>query len=81
MARRCHRWEATKDGLVTSEFYRLTPSNGSGGCLRQQPSFTRSKANQILPLGTDRVNETKHGFKSRRFFTLLVLLIVIEILL
>jgi hypothetical protein len=32
---------------------------------------------------TDRVNETKNGFKSRRFFTLLVLvlLIVIEILL
>ena len=65
-----------------TEFYRLTPEQRLDGCVRQQPSFTSSKAKQILPFGTDRDNETRNGFKSRLFtLLLLVLLIVIEILL
>src|SRR4029453_10341667 len=47
---------------------------GSNGCVRQQLSFTSSKAKQILPFGIDRDNETRNGFKSR-LFTLLVLVL------
>ena len=67
--------------MATLSFTGLPPSNGSNGCVRQQRSFTSSKAKRSLALGTDCDNEAKNGFKSFRLFTLLVLLIVIEILL
>ena len=64
-----------------TEFYRLTLSNGSNGYARQQPSFTNSKAKPTLALGANRDNGLGMVFKRRRLFTLLLLLIVIEILL
>jgi hypothetical protein len=63
-----------------TEFYRLTPEQRLECCVRQQPSFTSSKAKRILTFGTDRDNESKNDFKSR-VFSFLALPIVIEILL
>jgi hypothetical protein len=50
-----------------TEFTGSPRSSGSNGCVRQQPSFTSSKAKRILTFGTDRDNESKNGFKSRLF--------------
>ena len=50
--------------MVTLNFIDLLLNNGSNGYVRQQPSFTNSKAKPTLALGADRDNGARNGFQT-----------------